>query len=190
MNGYYPQVVSCITEFKAIVDALAPEFEELNKSQLDVIHDAYLLTMGEKRIEQWERILKIQPLLDSTLDDRRDTIIARIRGQGKLNTALINSIVNAFTGGTANSWIEDSVLYVEITPPPNNKSFKFANVEQEISKKVPAHIGFQVSRNYYEWGEFKDNNHTWQDMYDLGNWEDVYLFVPFTKNSTKRKVIK
>ena len=183
MNGYYPMVVRSILEFQAIIDSEYPEFEDLDKGKNTVINDAYLLTMEEDRIIQWEQILGITPLPDSTVDDRRDTIIARIRGQGKLNTAMINSIVNAFTGGTAKSWVENSCLYVEITPPPGNKQYQFANVQQELSKKVPAHLGFKISRNYFTWQEIYDNFDTWQNVEnDLSTWEDVYLFVPFTSS--------
>lgn len=179
MTNYYPQVIQAIEEFKSIIDSEYPEFEDLATARDRVIDDAYFLTMSENRIEQWENILNINPLTDSSVSDRRDTIIARIRGQGKLNTALINSIVNAFTGGTANSWVEDSVLYVEITPPPTNKQFKFANVEQEIGKKVPAHLGLNVTRRYLEWADVKTRFATWQDLKDgFATWNDVYLFTP------------
>ena len=182
MNSYYPTVIQKITEFQAIIDSEYPEFEDLAVSQEHIINNAYLLTMDENRIGEWEKILGIKPIETSSLTDRRETIIARIRGQGKLNTALINSIVNAFTGGTANSWVADGVLYVEITPPPGNKQYQFANVEQELNNKVPAHLGLQVSRNYYTWGEIKSTNATWQDVNNnFDTWEDVYLFVPFTK---------
>jgi hypothetical protein len=185
MINYYPSVVSAITEFKAIIDSEYPEFDELDKSRQQVLDDAYLTTMGESRVTQWEQILGITPLPDSSLQDRRDTIIARIRGQGKLNTETINAIVHTFTGGTAISWVENSCLYVEITPPPNNKSYKFANVEQELKKKIPAHLGFNVYRNYYDWQDVKDNQILWQNVYDLGVWENVYLLTP----STNRGVI-
>lgn len=180
MLGYYPQVVQAILEFRAIVDSEFPEIEWLSEAREQIINDAYLSTMGEGRIIQWEHALGIQPLEGSTLEDRRDTILARIRGQGKLNTALINSIVNAFTGGTANSWVEDNVLYVEITPPRDNKSFKFANVEQELLRKVPAHLGFNVRRNYLEWDEVLTQYSTWGDVKDnFETWNDVYIFSPF-----------
>jgi hypothetical protein len=182
MLGYYPQVVQCILEFRSIIDSEYPEFEDLQGSAERVINDAYLLTMTEDRVVQWENILGIRPLENSTIQDRRETIIARIRGQGKLNTALINAIVNAFTGGYANSWVEDSVLYVEVTPPPTNKSFKFENVEQELSLKVPAHLGFKVSRNYYGWAEVKQDNLTWGHVKDrFETWNEVYIFTPFKK---------
>lgn len=181
MNRYYPQVVLAIEEFKAIIDADYPEFDELNNVSETVLGDAYLYTMSENRIKEWERVLGIQPISGSTLQDRRETIIARIKGQGKLNSSLINSIVNTFTGGTANSWIEDSVLYVEITPPPTNKQFQFANVEQELAFKVPAHLGFNVSRNYFDWREVKDSYATWQDIKNgFETWGDIFVFSPFS----------
>lgn len=181
MNSYYPQVVLNILEFQSIIDSEYPEFDLLAEGKDKITQEAYLLTMGEERIAQWEKILGIKPLEGSSVSDRRETVIARIRGQGKLNTALINAIVATFTGGTANSWIKDSVLYVEITPPPDNKSYQFPNVEQELKQKVPAHLGFVVSRNYYDWGEIKRDNTTWQDVKDnFDTWYEVLMFSPFS----------
>lgn len=180
MLGYYPQAIQDIKEFKAIVDTEAPEFEELANSRDLVMADVYLLTMAEDRIEQWEQYLGIQPIEGSTVENRRDSIIARLRGNGKLNTQAINSIVNAFTGGSAISYLKDSVLYIAITPPPKNKQYQFESVEAELSKRIPAHLGLQVSRNYFSWDEVNDNNPTWGDVKDnFDTWEDVYLFVPF-----------
>ena len=180
MNSYYPNVIQSIKEFKSIVDGEYPEFDLLAESKARITEDAYLLTMGEERVAQWEKILGIRPIEGSSVSDRRETVIARIRGQGKLNTALINSIVAVFTGGTANSWVKDSILYVEITPPPNNKAFQFANVEQELSIKVPAHLGFKVSLNSYDWGEIKREYATWQDIKDgFDTWQEVLIFSPF-----------
>lgn len=174
MLGYYPQVIQTIQEFKAIVDSEAPEFEELHFETGNVTNDAWLTTMCLERITQWEGLLGIKPVPNSTESDRRETIIARIRGQGKLNTELINTIVKTFTGGTANSYIKDSTLYVEITPPPENKSFIFENVEQEIAKKVPAHLNYRVTRNYLQWGEVQEQYPTWQDIYEeFENWGSV-----------------
>lgn len=180
MLNYYPQVIQNILEFQSIIDSEYQEIARLHSAGEDVLSNAYLTTMSETRIKQWEAVLGIRPIEGSSFEDRRDTIIARIRGQGKLNSTLINTIVNTFTGGTANSWIKDGTLYVEITPPPNNKSYQFANVEQELKNKVPAHLGFQVNRNYYTWGETKNKCATWEDVNSsFDKWEDVLLFIPF-----------
>lgn len=176
MHNYYPAVIQSIKEFNAIIDSEYPEFDEMNVGEL--INDAYFLTLSGTRISQWEQVLGIAPLPDSTIQDRRDTIIARIRAQGKLNTATINAIVNAFTGGSAESWVENSTLYVEITPPPGNKVYKFENVERELSHKIPAHLGLNITRNYATWDDIYKDFDTWQDVLDyFDSWEDVVIYV-------------
>ena len=177
MLNYWPRVIQEILEFQAIANAEGFEIDFASSDINVMVNEAYLTTMGEDRTAQWEQMLGIAPNSDDTLSDRRETIIARIRGQGKLNTALINSIVSAFTGGTAKSYIENSVLYVKITPPPNNKQYKFNNVVQELSKKVPAHLGISVSRNYSTWGEVKDNYANWNAIGQLDSWEELMLWI-------------
>ena len=177
MLSYYPQVIQEIIEFQAILKGEGLEFDFLNTEKNLVLDDAYLLTMGEERTSQWEKALGIRPLENSSLSDRRDTIVARIRGQGKLNTALINAIVGAFTGGTANSYVENSTLYVKISPPPDNKQYQFTNVEQELKNKVPAHIRLVVTRNYATWNEIKNNYASWETINALDNWEELKLWV-------------
>ena len=180
MLDYYPQAIQKILEFQSIIDSESPEIMEVHSAGEDVLSEAYLVTMSETRIKQWENALGIKPIEGSSVEDRRDTIIARIRGQGKLNTTSINAIVSTFTGGKANSWIKDGTLYVEITPPPNNKQYQFKNVEQELAKKVPTHLKIKVNRNYYTWKEISDTYTTWGDVKSHFNkWEDVLLFVPF-----------
>ena len=138
------------------------------------------MTMSEDRTQEWEKLLGITPIANSTLQDRRETIMARIRGIGKLNTESINAIVKTFTGGYAESYFKNSTLYVEITPPPNDKRFIFENVEQELKRRVPAHLKFKVSRNYYTWGEVNTNNENWQAVKDdFESWFDLYLYSPF-----------
>lgn len=178
MLDYYPEVIKRILEFQALM--FTEGFEvDFAKSDIElVINDAWLLTMGESRIVEWEKVLKLAPQEDETIDDRREKVIAAIRGRGKLNTALINSIVGAFTnGGNAISYIEDSALYVKINPPVDNKQYKFTNVENALKPLVPAHLGLVVTRNYATWGEVKDNFYNWESVSNLENWDDLKLYI-------------
>lgn len=178
MMNYYPPVIGAIKEFQGIVDVEAPELSNLHGEMSVVLDNSFLQTMSEERIKQWEDVLKIKPLYGSTIEDRRDVIIARLRGQGKLNTASINNIVNTFTGGTANSWVKNGVLHVEVTPPPNNKQYRFENIESELRNKVPCHLALSVTRNYYSWCEITEDVQTWNDVKtNFDTWEDVLLYV-------------
>lgn len=176
MLNYYPPVVSSIKEFQAIVGSESTEMEQLANARDSVMNDAYLLTMGEERIKNWERVLGLTYDQKATLQDRRDTIIARIRAKGKLNTASIRAIVNSFTGGTAEATMEDSTLVVKIKPPSGNKSYQFESVEKELSKNLPSHIGLSVVRDYPIWDDYKTETDNWGEvMLYYPTWEEVLL---------------
>lgn len=176
MTNYYPEVIQRIKEFQAIIGSEYPEFDSLSIAKDKAIEDAYLTTMGKERIEEWEKVLNIHPIEGSTIDDRRETIIARVRGQGKLNTTVINSIVGAFTGGTAKSWIKDSILFVKINLPPYNKDYLFENLKQELAKKIPSHLALEVSATYQLWAAVDHYNETWLDVRKkYATWDDVAI---------------
>ena len=186
MLNRFPEVIKAIREFQVLMETEAIEVENLNVELLRILDNAYIKTADQNRIEEWEKLLEITPLpqgdddLETWLSDRRESILARLYGDERLNTKSIAEIVSIFTGGSANSWFKDSTIYVEITPPPTNKSYKFTNVEAELTKRVPAHLNFQVSRNYYDWLEVRNNHNTWGDVNNnFESWEQVLIFTPF-----------
>lgn len=177
MLNYYPEVIKVLLEYQALMFTEGFEVDFLNTSLEFVVEDAYLYTMGEERIAQWEKALNIRVNPQDSLEDRREVIISRIRGKGKLNTETINNIVATFTNYKANSYIKDSVLYVEIEAPADNKQFKFANVENELRNKIPAHLGLVVTRNYATWKEVKENFSNWNAVNQLDSWQDLLTWI-------------
>ena len=179
MINYYPNIVKQIKEIQGIVDAEYPEFCELDNEREVVLANAWLSTMDESRILQWEQILHITPLEDSTLQDRREVIIARIFGGFKLNTQSIENIVHTFTNGYAGSWFKDSTIYVIVYPPQGNKQYKFENIEAELMRRKPAHLNMIVDRGYPYWQDIYDYMDDWQDVIDTcETWDDVKMYPP------------
>lgn len=175
MLGYYPKAIQEIEEFQAIIDSEYLEVTELKNNIDEVLADAYLTTMSEERIAEWEKLLSIRPLEESTLEDRRETIIARIRGQGKLNTNLIKTIVRTFTDSECETWMEENVLTVHVSPSKNGKKYLLDNVIQELSLKLPAHLRLSVSRTNESWADVKKKHTNWNSILDnYSTWEDVY----------------
>ena len=177
MLGYYPNVIKSISEFNAIIDTESTEIESLNAQKKQLILDAYLPTMSERRVIQWENNLGVQPFYGSTLEDRKNNIIARIRGQGKLNTNLINTIVKTFTGSGCKCYIENNTLYVYLLPFDDSAvsvEDLFTNISNELALKIPAHLGLNVNLAYLHWAEVMNNNNTWVTVRAThGTWEDV-----------------
>lgn len=186
MLNYYPEVIKAIREFQVMIETESLEVEEMHQALTKALEDAYVSTANEDRIAQWEQYLGIIPLpqgnddLATWLSDRRETILARLYSTPKLNTKSISDIVKIFTGGTSKCYFKDSTIYIMISPPKNNKSYKFENVEQELRNKIPAHLAFQVTRNYCTWLALKENFSTWGDVQsNFTTWEDVLAYTPY-----------
>lgn len=178
MYEYYPLVVQIIVDFQIVIASEYPEFEMAWTAKDDVLANAFLLTMGESRIAEWESILSLNHDDGDTLEQRRDAVVARLRGTGKLNTESINRIVNAFTGGTAESYVRNSTLYVWILPPKEVKAYKFQAIEDEISARKPAHLGLHVERKFQTWRDVKSKCPTWEDESDKYNtWNDTFYDI-------------
>lgn len=182
MLNYYPEVIKSIREFQHLISTQSLEVEEMHEELTKILANAYVSTADEATIVKWERFFGITPLpqgedtLERWLEDRKETILARLYKVEKLNTKSIADIVKIFTGGTTESYFRDGVIYVFINPPANSKQYKFTNVEQELSKKVPAHLQFQVTRNYYTWLQTKNDYVTWEDVNNnIPNWEELLL---------------
>lgn len=182
MLNYYPEIIKAIREFQVLIKTQSLEVEEMHEQLTKILSNAYISTADEAMIKQLESFLGITPLaqgddtLETWLEDRKETILARLYNAEKLNTNYISEIVKIFTGGTANSYFKDGVITVYISPPKDNKQYKFENVEQELVKKIPAHLKLIVDRNYYTWLQTKTNNSTWGDVKtNYTTWEDVLL---------------
>lgn len=177
MLNYYPQVIKQILEFQALMYAEGFEIDFLKSDIQLIANNAYLNTMDESRIAEWEEVFELPYKADYSIEDRRDRIIAEFRGNDKLNTAAIESIVSTFTKGSTTSFIKDGVLYVQILPPGENKQYRFENVESALKKRVPAHLGLVVTRHYSTWGEVKDNFTSWETVASMENWDELKLYI-------------
>lgn len=180
MLNYYPEVIKAIREFQVLIGTQSLQVEELHEELTKILGNAYVTTADQTGISRWEQFLGIVPLpqgedsLETWLQDRRETIIARLYNTQKLNSKSISDIVKIFTGGEAVSYFKDSTIHVFISPPRNNKLYKFENVEQELRLKAPAHLLFTVARNYQDWATMKTDHITWGDVNeDHLNWEEV-----------------
>ena len=182
MLNYYPEVIKSIREFQKLIEVQSLEIDDMHKELAKILENAYVSTADTDTILKWERALEIVPTpqgdreLESWMEDRRSTILARLYNTEKLNSTTISNIVKIFTGGEAITYFKDSTIYVIITPPKNTKSFSFENVERELRNKAPAHLLINVSRSYKTWGDVKTTFGTWGDVNDTFEmWEDVSL---------------
>ena len=96
-------------------------------------------------------------------EQRREIIIAKIRGQGTTTAEMIRSVAEAFTGGEVEV-IEDSpnyhfiVRFVGVYGIPRNMQ-AFISILEDIK---PAHLWYTFDYKYVIWNDLKQK--TWNDL--------------------------
>lgn len=179
MLNYLPPFWHENEEMRQILSVHEYEFNEaLTESEI-IIQDAFILTMSEDRVKQWEKALGLPP--NGTLEERRMAVLGYFSVIAKLTEESIKAMaIRLYDGARARIKFEDSTIKVEVAPLPKNYETQvtFPLLREWIYEKKPCHIALEVERYYTTWGEVKNNFSTWGKVVLQKTWQDVILFVP------------
>lgn len=177
MMNYLPRYWWENVEMKQILQAQGFSIDILLKELQRIFTDAFIMTASEERVSEWELDLEIAPN-GRTLEQRRQYVLSKLRGVGKLNEEKIKGIVYAFTSGGAIVTFSDSTIWVKVLPPNNGGTFLFPDIERTLKPMIPAHLGLNIKRYYSTWGDIRDNFVSWDDVYSYNNdWNAVRNFI-------------
>ena len=180
MMEYLPPFWHENEEMKRILHAQSVEIDGLHEDAFIIINDAFLMTMGESRIAEWEKWLKLPPT--GTIEDRRSQIMQYFGVITKLNEQSIKVLVATLHDeARANVQIVDSDIKITVIPLPENAldELDFTKLAEQLTIRKPCHLGLVIVRGYSKWGDVKDTIQTWGDVKtDFKNWEGVFLYIP------------
>lgn len=166
-------------EMQELLKALGLEIDDVNAEGELVLTDAFIMTMEEDRIEEWEKWLGLPP--NGTLEERRLAILDYFMVIAKLTRDAIKTIVSASCNGArAEVVFKDSILRVEIKPLPEHdtEEVDMAKVYKQLYTRKPCHISLTLTRWYGSWGDIKQGFNTWQALKDdRPTWNAVKLFI-------------
>ena len=172
MIGWYPTTVVAVDALRAVNDVVGHELDNARARGALLNNNAFLFWMDESRLAEWENALEIDVPENSTVEERRNVIIAKIRGQNKFNVSSIKSIVKTFTGGDAEVTVADGVISVKVLPPNNGQLYNQSALVWELKNKIPAHMQLNIERYYSTWGDVKNNETSWQSIRSgYTNWD-------------------
>lgn len=172
MIGWYPSAVIAVDTLRAVNDVVGHELDNARARGALLNNNAFLFWMDESRLEEWENALEIDVPENSTVEERRNVIIAKIRGQNKFNVSNIKSIVKTFTGGDAEVTVADGVISVKVLPPNNGQLYNQAALIWELKNKIPAHMQLNIERYYSTWGDVKNKETSWNSIRSgYTNWD-------------------
>lgn len=156
-----PEIIIQIPDIKQVYDAVDKQIEKLAAAVDQMEDDIFLESMGEEKIKLWEKMLRIKPLDDDTLSDRR------FRAQSKVLEKLPYSyrvIVRKLTALAPDG--------MEITRSDKNVTVKLAiaskkkikDVAELLEVTLPLNMNYEVIIMYHTYGFFKERKMTYGQM--------------------------
>lgn len=174
--NFLPEHYRVILDFQAITSSEDEEFARVREGIARITADTLILDASLARVEDWEQLLDLPA--EGTLDERRQAILAHLRGTGKLNTEMIKSVVKVYADNDCVTWFDgnQSIIYISVKIPAGQTFEDFQRIYDTLIHKVPAHLGLFVQRHYANWGEVRDNYDDWQAVKDnYSDWAEVRI---------------
>ena len=115
----------------------------------NIVDNVYIETMDEDGIKRLEKILKIIPDIDATLEDRRAKLLSILRGLGVTNVLKIKTIAKSFRNGDVEiiPHYDENYYIINFTGekgiPP-----RLQDLYDSINLVNPAHLGVKYQFNY------------------------------------------
>lgn len=170
---YAPPFLAEICEIAEIYRTQGYEVGRLQHDLADLIDQCYIVT-ATWGLARWEQMLGVATNMSLTYEQRREILMAKLRGQGATTRKMIEDTAAAFSGGEVQV-IEDNpnhlfvVRFVGIKGIPRNMQ-AFISTLEDIK---PAHLAYRFEYRYttwkevkpYNWGQVK--NMTWSDIRTL-----------------------
>ncbi|MSS91381.1 DUF2313 domain-containing protein [Eisenbergiella tayi] len=162
LSQYVPQFIANITEIKEIYSTEGYELGILQNVFEDIFSQGFIST-ATWGLLRWEEVFGVTTNVSLSYEQRREIIMAKIRGQGTTTAEMIKDAAEAFSGGEVEV-IEDNpnyhfiVRFIGIYGIPRNMQ-AFITMLEEIK---PAHLWYTFDYKYVKWNDLKPK--TWNDL--------------------------
>lgn len=180
MKSFLPLYWHNYDDMMVYLKALGADIDMLDTEKEFILTDAFIMTMSEQRIEQWEKWLKLAPV--GTLDDRRLAILSYFAVISKMTRESIQTLVyTLYNSARSEVTFNDSTIKIVIKPLPDHAGdeLDFNRLLSQLNSRKPCHISLTVQRWFNTWGDIKASFSTWQDLKNrCASWQEVYNYVP------------
>ena len=179
MMEYLPPFWHEYAEMKQILQNEGAEIDSLDEDSQYILTDAFLYTMTERRIEEWESWLGLPPT--GTLEERRLAILNYFAVISKMTKESIQVLVaQLYQGARAIVRFKDSTIKITIKPLPEHdtEEIEFELLINQLALRKPTHLPLFVDRYIGTWNEVKQGFTSWGVVKARRtNWQAVYDFI-------------
>jgi regulator of RNase E activity RraB len=189
MAGYLPEFYEQSRIMEELLEAEGAEFDLLRQAIEELLQQWFART-ATWGLDAWEVFLELprqQGLLDS---ERQDRAVAKLRGFGVANKALIEQVAESYTYGEVEAFDQNDgepaytirIEFISETGIPSN----LIDLQNAVRAVVPAHLGITYTYNWTTWNEIDTIDagapHTWDewDTADAGGpytWDEMEELV-------------
>lgn len=152
VQRYYPDVLAPAKEFKAIAVAENPEYAILWDALWKWFANTFVVDIDEDGAVRWESMLKLHPLPEDTLADRRMRILIAInavipytirRLQQILDAGYGEGMAIASTNKDYELWVDvdNSIIFSTVAMRIMLRAIVPANLSINIGQTIPAEAG-------------------------------------------------
>lgn len=157
VKSYLPVKFYSAEPFSSILEAEAEQSEIFLDNIQDLLNQFFVQT-ATWGLDYWETYAGIKKQVSQTYEQRREVILAKLRGAGMCTLAKLKEVANSFLGGENIVIEEDYANYIVkidfIGTHPENWT-KFLAAIEEIK---PAHIMINYEFPYNLWQKFVDED--------------------------------
>lgn len=169
---YAPPFLAELREMGEIYRAEGYEAGKLQHDLRDVTDQCFLVT-ATWGLVSWEQMYGLVTNMSLSYEQRREMIMAKLRGQGTTTGRMIEETAAAFSGGDVQV-VEDNpknrfvIRFVGIKGIPRNMQ-AFVSMLEDIK---PAHLAYEFQYTYTVWDNLKGM--TWDEL-ATKTWDEVKI---------------
>lgn len=167
---YVPPFLSEIRELKAIYEAEGYAAGLLEHELSDLLDQCFIST-STWGLTRWEQVYGVATNMALSYEQRREILMAKLRGQGTTTAQMIKETAETFSGGEIEV-IEDNpnnhftVRFIGIKGIPRNMN-AFISMLEDIK---PAHLAYSFEYRYTTWSELI--NRSWSSAVGF-TWDSI-----------------
>lgn len=139
IKRFYPVWYRDVLEMDAIWRVQGRELDGVRATVEGLVNNGYILTADLPTITSLEDFLRLVPEPGQSLDERRRTVVAYVRGLEHIGAPEIRSIVSAFTAGTVEVSFHAGIIGIK-TSCQESEILSLAGYLKVLYARIPTHL--------------------------------------------------
>ncbi|MEK4360798.1 putative phage tail protein [Paenibacillus sp. FSL M7-1455] len=175
MHDYLPKYYEGVKVADNIVDRESEELAKLNANIFDVLAQFFIET-ATWGLAHWERIFGVTTDPTKTYAQRREVLLSKLRGVGKVDIELIKNVASAYANGevaVTNKAAEYTIVitFVSTLGVPD----QIGLLKDTLRDIVPAHMAIDYVFRFYTYAELKATGMTYAEVAATGKtYAEIY----------------